>query len=127
MLKKSFAVVLVIASTAFVTAQQPGFTRTVLQQSDLSIPGREAITARVEFVAGASVGRHTHFGEEIAYVSEGTIEVETDGAMKTVTAGQAFVIPAGKPHNATNKGAGKAILVVTYVVEKGKPLATPFK
>lgn len=127
MLKKSFVALFVAASAAFAVAQQPGFTRTVLQQSDLSIPGREAITARVEFIAGASVGRHTHFGEEIAYVSEGTIEVETDGAMKTVKAGEAFLIPAGKPHNATNTGAGKAVLVVTYVVEKGKPLATPFK
>lgn len=125
MLKNSFAVVLVIASAAFVSAQQPGFTRTVLQQADISAPGREAVTARVEFNAGASVGRHTHFGEEIAYVVEGTLEVETDGALKTVKTGEAFIIPAGKPHNATNTGGGKAILVVTYVVEKGKPLATP--
>ena len=127
MLKKSFVALFVVASAALAAAQQAGFTRTVLQQSDISAPGREVVTARVEFNAGASVGRHTHFGEEIAYVVDGTLEVETDGVMKTVTTGEAFIIPAGKPHNARNTGAGRAILVVTYVVEKGKPLATQFK
>lgn len=127
MLKKSFVALFVVATAAVAVAQQPGFTRTVLQQADISAPGREVVTARVEFNAGASVGRHTHFGEEIAYVVDGTLEVETDGALKTVKTGEAFIIAAGKPHNATNTGAGKATLVVTYVVEKGKPLATPFK
>lgn len=109
-------------------AQQTGFTRTVLQQVEISAPGREAITARAEFATvGASVGRHTHFGEEIGYVSEGAVSVEIDGTTKMVKAGEAFIIPNGKPHNATNAGPGKAVLVITYVVEKGKPLATPVK
>jgi quercetin dioxygenase-like cupin family protein len=43
----------------------------------------------------------------------------------TVTAGQAFLIPAGAIHNATNKGSGTARILATYIVEKGKPLATP--
>ena len=42
-------------------------------------------------------------------------------------AGEAFIIPNGKPHNATNAGPGMASIVVTYIVEKGKPLATPVK
>ena len=90
--------------------------------------GREAVTARAEFHApGASVGRHTHFGEEIGYVIEGTLSVEIDGVTKTVKAGEAFIVPNGKPHNATNAGTGKASILATYIVEKGKPLATPAK
>ena len=55
-------------------------------------------------------------------------EVGGQGATaKVVKAGEAFIIPAGKPHNATNAGPGTASLVITYVVEKGKPLATPVK
>lgn len=125
---RSIGVVLLVAVSAGAgLAQQPGFTRTVLQQVDLSIPGREAITARAEFQPGGSVGRHTHFGEEIGYVAGGAVTVEIDGVTRVVKAGEAFIIPAGRPHNATNAGPGTASLVITYVVEKGKPLATPVK
>lgn len=129
MLKQSFVAALVFAAAAAVAAQTPaGFTRNVLQQVDLSTPGREAVTARAEFTAaGASVGRHTHFGEEIGYVIEGALAVEINGVTKTVKAGEAFAIPAGAPHNATNPGPGKAAILATYIVEKGKPLATPVK
>ena len=128
MSKSSFVAVLLFVAVAAAGAQQSGFTRTLLQQVDISAPGREAVTARAEFTApGASVGRHTHFGEEIGYVQEGTLSVEIDGVTKTVNAGEAFIIPNGKPHNATNAGAGRASIVVTYIVEKGKPLATPVR
>ncbi|MFN7977793.1 MAG: cupin domain-containing protein [Vicinamibacterales bacterium] len=128
MSKSSFVAVLLFGAAAVAGAQQTGFTRTVLQQVDISAPGREAVTARAEFTApGASVGRHTHFGEEIGYVIEGTITVEINGATKTLKAGEAFAIPAGAPHNATNAGTGKAAILATYIVEKGKPLATPVK
>lgn len=128
MAKWSIVAVLTFVGAGALAAQQAGFTRTVLQQADISAPGREAVTARAEFQApGASVGRHTHFGEEIGYVQEGTLTIEIDGATKTVKAGEAFIIPNGKPHNATNAGPGKASIVVTYIVEKGKPLATPVK
>lgn len=128
MSKPSCAAVLLIGTVAAAAAQQSGFTRTLLQQVDISAAGREAVTARAEFsVPGASVGRHTHFGEEVGYVQEGTLTIEIDGVTKTVKAGEAFIIPNGKPHNATNAGPGRASIVVTYIVEKGKPLATPVK
>ena len=114
------------ALAATVAAQQPAFKRTVLQQGDLSVPGREAITALAEFQPAATVGRHTHFGEEIGYLLEGTLLIEQDGKPAvTLKAGETFLIPAGTIHNATNTGTGTARLVATYVVEKGKPLATP--
>lgn len=127
MMRMNVAAVMVVLLAGAVLAQPPGFTRTVLQQVDLSIPGREAITARAEFQPGGSVGRHTHFGEEIGYVADGAVTIEIDGVTKVATAGEAFVIPAGRPHNATNAGPGTASLVITYVVEKGKPLATPVR
>jgi hypothetical protein len=37
-----------------VSAQQAGFKRTVLQQSDASVPGREVVMAVAEFQPGAS-------------------------------------------------------------------------
>ena len=107
-------------------AQPAPFKRTVLQTVDLSIPGREAVTAVAEIQPAAAVGRHTHPGEEIGYVLEGTVLVEQEGKpAATLNAGQTFFITSGAIHNATNKGAGAARILATYVVEKGKPLATP--
>jgi quercetin dioxygenase-like cupin family protein len=40
-------------------------------------------------------------------------------------AGDGFLIPAGTVHNAKNTGKTVAKVLGTYVVEKGKPLATP--
>ena len=126
---KLFAVA-VLAAAIFtgVSAQQAGFKRTVIQQGDLSVPGREAVTAIAEFQAGATVGKHTHPGEEVGYVLEGTILLEQAGKPPvTLKAGGTFFIPAGTVHNATNTGTGVARVLANYIVEKGKPLATLVK
>src|SRR3954471_8427286 len=99
--------VVAFALTVAVAAQQPAFKRTVLQQGDLSAPGREVVQAVAEFEPRATPGRHTHPGEEIGYILEGTFLVEQDGKPPvTLTAGGTFLIPAGAIHNATNAGGG---------------------
>ena len=124
----TFALLSMAAIAAGVHAQQaaPTFKRTVLQQADISAPGREAVTALAEFQPGAASGRHSHPGEEIGYVLDGTFSLELDGKPAVnLTTGQTFLIPAGAIHNATNTGSGTGKIVATYIVEKGKPLATP--
>ncbi len=107
-------------------AQAPTFKRTVLQQGDLSTPGREAVMALAEIQPNGASGRHTHPGEEVAYVLAGPMILEIDGKpAKTLQTGEVFLIPAGTVHNARNTGSGVAKVVATYVVEKGKPVATP--
>jgi len=116
---------LALAGIVTVGAQAPAFKRTVLQQGDISVPGREAVTAVAEFQPGASPGRHSHPGEEVGYVLEGRVVVEQQGKPAvTLNAGQTFLIPAGAIHNATNTGSTTARVLATYIVEKGKPLAT---
>ncbi len=125
---KSTLVVLGLAGlAAVIAAQQPGFKRTVLQESDLSMPGPQAVTATAELPAGVASGRHAHPGEECGYVLEGPITIEVDGkAPVTLQTGQTFFVPAGAVHNArAGSTAGK--ILSTYIVEKGKPLATPAK
>lgn len=122
----AFAVTTLLLA-AVVVAQQPAFKRTVLQQHDISLAGHEAVTARADIPAGVSAGRHTHPGEEIGYVLEGTVTIEINGASKTLKAGEAFFIPANTVHNATNGTTSSVSIISTYVVEKGKPLATPAK
>lgn len=107
-------------------AQQAGFTRIPLQTQDLSAPGRVAVQARAEFDPGVAAGRHTHPGEELGYVLEGELELKIDGQPpKIIHAGETFFVPAGLVHDGVNSGKGKAKVLATYVVEKGKPVATP--
>ncbi|OEZ58115.1 cupin domain-containing protein [Duganella sp. HH105] len=118
----------VLLAAAVGPAQASGIRRTVVQKADVSVPGREAVVARVELDAGATAGRHTHPGDEISYVLEGEGELRIDGEdPRRVKAGESFVIPAGTIHDALNVGSGTLKLVGVYVVEKGKPLATPAK
>jgi quercetin dioxygenase-like cupin family protein len=116
------------AITVAAAAQQPAFKRTEVQRGDLSVPGKEVVQAIAEIPAGVAAGRHTHPGEEIGYVLEGAVLVEVDGKpAATLKAGQAFIIPAGAIHNATNKSGAGAKVLATYIIDKGKPVATPAK
>jgi quercetin dioxygenase-like cupin family protein len=109
-------------------AQQPGTKRTDLQRHDLSVPGREVIQVRVDFDPGYVAPRHTHFGEEIIYVIEGTLEYHVDGKPSgTYKAGDVLVVPAGAIHWVKNVGSSNGAELATYVVEKGKPLITLVK
>jgi quercetin dioxygenase-like cupin family protein len=109
-------------------ADQPAFRRVELQRHDIGNPGHEAVLARGEISPGASVPRHTHPGEEVAYVLEGPVTLEVDGKPPaTLQAGDVFFIPAGTVHSARNAGPNLAKILSTYIVEKGKPLATPVK
>jgi len=107
-------------------AQQPAFKRTVIQKQDLSVPGREAVLVVAEIPAGMAAGRHTHPGEEVAYLLEGTPTLMVEGKPPvTVKAGESFFVPAGVVHDGKNEGGATVKVLVTYIVEKGKPLATP--
>jgi quercetin dioxygenase-like cupin family protein len=113
-----------VATTIGVTqARQSGTKRTDLQRHDLSVPGREVVQVRVDFDPGYAAPRHTHPGEEIIYVLEGTLEYEIEGQPPvTVKAGDVLFVPAGKIHTAKNVGSTNGAELATYVVEKGKPL-----
>ena len=83
---------------------------------------------RVDFDPGYVAPRHTHPGEEIIYVIEGTLEYQIEGQPTAkVKAGDVLFVPAGVIHSAKNIGTGNAAELATYVVEKGKPLITLVK
>ncbi|RYY86226.1 MAG: cupin domain-containing protein [Comamonadaceae bacterium] len=114
------------AGAGTLLAQASGLKRELVGKADVSVPGREAVVARVEVAPGAKAGRHTHPGDEISYVMEGEATLLVDGQPpKKIKAGESFVVPAGVVHDAHNEGAAPIKLVGVYVVEKGKPLATP--
>jgi quercetin dioxygenase-like cupin family protein len=103
--------------------QAPGIERTDLQQHDLGIPGREVLHNRVDISPDAPAFKHTHPGEEIIYVLEGSLEYQLEGKPPTrLNAGEVFFVPAEPMHAVKNVGTTKAAELATYVVEKGKPL-----
>ena len=109
-------------------AQQVGARRIDLQRHDLSVPGREVIQTIVELAPGTVAPRHTHPGEEIIYVIEGTWEYTVEGKPPaTLKAGDVLFIPAGAIHGAKNVGSGTGSELATYIVEKGKPLVVVAK
>jgi quercetin dioxygenase-like cupin family protein len=108
------------------SAQQPGFKRVELQRIDTSTPGYEAVLMRAEFDPKAQVGKHTHPGNEVAYILEGELELSVEGQPpRKLKKGESFSLPANTVHWAKNVAKGPTKVLVTYVVEKGKPIATP--
>jgi quercetin dioxygenase-like cupin family protein len=103
----------------------PGVTRRVISQTDGPAPGYVTIIAEATIEPGVVVGRHTHPGIESGYVVEGSFELPIEG-QKTLSLkpGDGFQVPPNTPH-AGVKSDQKLKIVSTYVVEKGKPLASP--
>ncbi|MFM9991710.1 MAG: cupin domain-containing protein [Burkholderiaceae bacterium] len=126
--KYLISVALLTAFSGTLIAQQAGFTRVPLQSQDISTPGKVVVQVRAEFDPGVAAGRHTHPGEELGYVLEGQLELKIDGQPpKIIRAGETFFVPEGLVHDGVNTGSGKAKVLATYVVEKGKPVASPAK
>ena len=95
-------------------AQQPGVKRTDLQQHDLSVPGREAIQVRVDIGPGVTSPQHTHPGEKIIYVLEGSLKYEVEGkAPVTLKVGDVLFIPPRTIHAARNIGSINAAELAT--------------
>lgn len=116
----------VFTTATIIIAQTSAITRTVVTKADVSVPGREAVVARVEIAPGGVAGWHTHPGDEISYVLDGAATLMVAGQPpRQVAAGEGFVIPAGVVHSAKNEGTLPIKLVGVYVVEKGQPLASP--
>ena len=118
-----------VAFSFLANAQNPmppvGIKRTILQRGDIG-NNMEVVLGVAEIPAGAASGRHTHFGTETGMLLEGTMSLEVEGEpTRLVKAGDSWLIGAGKVHNASVVGDTKAKVISTYIVEKGKPLATP--
>lgn len=124
---KTLAAVAACAAIAALAQQAVPIKRTMLQKQDLTAE-REVVMAEAEIAAGGLAARHTHPGVEAGYVLEGAMTLEVEGeAPRKLKAGDSFSIPYGRVHSAIVTADGPAKIVSTYVVEKGKPLATPAK
>jgi quercetin dioxygenase-like cupin family protein len=106
-------------------AQTAGLKRTVIQKFDVPAGDRETVVALIDIPPNMDVARHTHPGPEVDYLLDGEVSlVVGDQPAKNYKAGDSFTIPQGTPHSAKSGPKG-AKLLGTYIVEKGKPLASP--
>lgn len=114
-----------IATRVDAQTPTPGAKRTILQQTDGPAEGYVTVLADIEIAPGATVMWHTHPGIESGFVVQGAGTLSIKGQPdQPVMAGKGFQIPIATPHSVRN---GDAVMRVaaTYVVEKGKPLASP--
>jgi quercetin dioxygenase-like cupin family protein len=108
------------------TATTAGVTRKILSQMDGPVPGYMTINVEAEIEPGAFIARHTHPGIESGYVIEGGFDLPIEGQpTRTYKPGDAFQVPPQTPHAGGPNGDKKTKAAITYIVEKGKPLASP--
>lgn len=130
----SFAIVLAaLAPASLANAQQlPAMTqqtqtikRTPLQKFDVPGTNFETVIGMAEIVPNVNIGRHTHPGPESGFMLDGDMVLMVEGLPdKTVKTGESYQVPPGAIHDAKTGPQG-AKIIATYVVEKGKPLASP--
>src|SRR5205085_6881792 len=107
-------------------AATAGVTRKILSQTDGPTPGYVTLLVEATIEAGVPVARHTHPGIESAFVLEGGFELPVQGQpTRMLKVGDGFQIPPETPHAGGKPGDAKTRVLITYVVEKGKPLASP--
>jgi quercetin dioxygenase-like cupin family protein len=103
-----------------------GVGRKILSQIDGPMPGYTTLLVEATIEPGVAVGRHTHPGVESGYVLEGGFELPIQGQeTRNMKPGDAFQIPPETPHAGGKPGSARTRILITYVVQKDKPLASP--
>ena len=128
--RRMFASCVICAAMGLVaddaSAQSPtGLRRTILSRHDGPIDGYETLEVLAEMDPNSVLDWHIHPGTEAGYMLEGGGKLRVKGEATQMTKpGSTWVIPPVTPHTVRNGGqTSKGVL--TYTVEKGKPLATP--
>jgi quercetin dioxygenase-like cupin family protein len=106
------------------TSQDQVAAQELLVEDLAGEPGQEVNAQLYTFPPGSSVPWHIHPGaHEIAYILEGTLTFERDGAEPVeIRAGEADYLPPNIVHRGMNKGTEPVKLFVVRIKPKGKPL-----
>jgi quercetin dioxygenase-like cupin family protein len=100
--------------------------RVVLERHDQSaVADKEIVIGTATLPPGSAIGYHEHPGDESGYILKGSLVWKTRGQPdKTLKAGESFFNPRGAVHSIAATAEG-AMVVSTWIVDKGKPMATP--
>ena len=92
-------------------------TNFINDPSDLNNMGR--LYSRITLEPGASIGYHVHEGDrELFYFLQGTAEYNDNGEIRTVTAGDVAICPAGTGHSLANKTDETVEVIAVIVYEE---------
>jgi quercetin dioxygenase-like cupin family protein len=87
---------------------------------------KEIVLMSVAIQPAGAVPLHTHPGDCVGSVLEGTVELLVDGQPpRRVAAGDTYANPRGTPHGFRNVGETPARLLNSLVLDKGAPRVQP--
>jgi quercetin dioxygenase-like cupin family protein len=102
-------------------------TRTILERLDVPESNYETVIMHIDLTAQANTGLHTHPGFDAAYLLDGDLTVLEYGKQaRPIKPGQSWHVRPGVVHE-VKAGDRPVKVLAMYVVEKGKPLATPWQ
>jgi quercetin dioxygenase-like cupin family protein len=94
---------------------------------DVEVPGpAQVVFRRITIRPGGGTGLHCHDGQLLAVVEKGTLTHYAPvypGGVHVYSAGDTIVEGAHYVHQGKNEGTEDVVLLVTYVIAQGKPLA----
>jgi quercetin dioxygenase-like cupin family protein len=85
---------------------------------------RDILALVVDFPPGAWTSLHTHGGQAINLVIEGTITYRQGGTDRLYRAGEAWSDSSGTAHAAGNTGSRNARLLTNFLLPQGAPTTT---
>lgn len=89
-------------------------THFITSPAELEDKGR--LFAKITLNPGCSIGYHVHEKDaELFYILTGTAEYNDNGEMRTVSAGDVTICPAGTGHGIANRTDGVVELVAVIV------------
>jgi quercetin dioxygenase-like cupin family protein len=120
-------VALALSAGAIADDAQPQPERKILERHDQTgVPGKEVVIGTASLPAGTAIGFHDHPGDEVGYVIKGSVIWKVRGQPdKTLKAGDSFFNPRGSVHSVVSGDSGDSLVISTWIVDKGKPMATP--
>jgi quercetin dioxygenase-like cupin family protein len=94
---------------------------------DVEVAGpAQVVFRRITIHPGGGTGLHCHDGQLLAVVEKGTLTHYAPvypGGVHVYTAGDTIVEGPHYVHQGKNEGTEDVVLLVTYVIAQGKPLA----
>lgn len=99
--------------------------RTILNRVDISGTDKVAMIGVGDAVAGASIGPHSHPGEEQAYVVSGQVVLKVAGKPdRVLQEGDTYALARGEIHDIVSKN-GPSRVVVVWIVDKSQAFSAP--
>ncbi len=121
-------IVVGVAVSQVLNAQQEPIKTTVLQRTDLmGVKGKEGVLMAGEMVPGGVGGKHYCTGNEFTYILKGSLILEVEGKPPvTYRPGDTFYLSPKQAHSSKNGSATAPIKVLSFaIIDKGQAINVP--